>query len=96
MQPAEVADFQPAIGQAVREEPADQLHGVEVESSWACTAGFAVGERDGTGVESHKAAVGEGHFADIRGEGGERRVAVGVGLTVAVPGDSPDLGVDLL
>ena len=42
------------------------------------------------------AAVGDGDLEDIGGEGGEGGVAVVIGLTVDVPGDGPDLGVDLL
>ena len=57
---------------------------------------MTVGEGDSTVLEAHDAAVGNSHFEDIRGEVFERRVAVGVGLAVDVPGDSPDLWVDLL
>jgi hypothetical protein len=96
MQKAEVADFHNAIGQDVLEEPAEKLQGVEVDSAWACTVGCAVGESDGTVFESHNAAVRNGHFEDIRGEVFEGGVAVGVGLAVDVPGDSPELWIDLL
>jgi hypothetical protein len=96
MQKAEVSDCHHAIGQDVLEEPAETLHGVEVESAWACTVGCAVGASDGTVFESHHAALGDCHVADRRGEVCERRVAVGVGLAVDVPGESPDLWVALL
>ena len=40
--------------------------------------------------------VGDGDLEDIGGEGGEGGVAVVIGLTVDIPGDGPDLGVDVL
>ena len=47
-------------------------------------------------VRRDEAAVGDGDLEDIGGEGGEGGVAVVIGLTVDVPGDGPDLGVDVL
>ena len=89
-------DFHEAIGQDVLKEPAEKLHDVEVGSAGAGTADFPVGEGDRAVRERHNAAVGDGDLEDIGGEGGEGGVAVVVGLTVDVPGDGPDLGVDVL
>jgi hypothetical protein len=89
-------DFHKTIGQDVLEEPAEKLHDVEVGGAWACTAGFTVGEGDGTVFQAHDTAVGDSDPEDIRGKGLEGRVSVVIGLTVHVPGDGPDLGVDVL
>ena len=96
MEKAEVADFHEAIGQDVLEEPAEKLHDVEVGGAWACTAHFPVGEGDRAVLERDDAAVGDSDLEDIGGEVGEGGVAVVIGLTVDVPGDGPDLGVDVL
>ena len=96
MQKAAVADLHKAIGQDMLEESADTLHGVERGRTWASTAGFTGGKGDGTVLEAHDAAVGNSHFEDIRGEVLQGGVAVWIGLAVDVPGDGPDLWVDLL
>ena len=96
MEKAEVADFHEAIGQDMLEEPAEKLHDVEVGGAWAGTAHFPVGEGDRAVRERDDAAVGDGDLEDIGGEVGEGGVAVVIGLTVDVPGDGPDLGVDVL
>src|SRR5262249_59571970 len=62
----------------------------------ACRAGLPVREGHGPIREAHDAAVGDGDLEDIRGEVGEGGVAMVIGLTVDVPGDGPDLGVDVL
>ena len=74
----------------------EKLHGVERGGSWASTSRLAVGESDGAVFERDDAAVGDGDPEDIGGEVGEGRVAVVIGLTMDVPGDGPDLGVDVL
>jgi hypothetical protein len=96
MEKAEVADFHEAIGQDVLKEPAEKLHAVEVGGAEACTAHFPVGERHGTIREADETVVGDGHLEDIRGEVRKGGVAVVVGLTVDIPGDGPDLRVDVL
>ncbi len=96
MQKAKVTDFHEAIGQDMLEEPADKLHDVEVGGSWARTARFTVGEGDGAVCEAHDASVGDGDPKDIGGEVCEGRVALCMGLRVDVPGDVPDLWVDVL
>ena len=47
-------------------------------------------------VSADEAAVGDGDLEDIGGEGGEGGVAVVIGLTVDIPRDGPDLGIDVL
>ena len=96
MEKTEMTDFHKAIGQDVLEEPAETLHDVEVGGAEACTARFTGGEGDGTVCEAHETAVGESDPEDSGGEGGEGGVSVVLGLTVDVPGDGPDLRVDVL
>ena len=96
MQKAEVTDFHEAIGQDMLEEPADKLDNVEGGGSWACTARFTIGEGDGAVFEAHDASVGDGDPEDIGGEVFEGRVALCIGLRVDVPGDGPDLWIDVL
>lgn len=96
MEQAEVANFHEAVRQDMLEEPAEKLHDVEVGGAEACTAHFPVGERDGAIREAHETVVGDSDLEDIRGEVGESGVAVVLGLTVDVPGDGPDLGIDVL
>jgi hypothetical protein len=96
MQKAAVPDFHEAIGQDMGEEPVEKLDNVAGEGSWACTARLTIGDGDGAVVEAHDAAVGDGAPEDLGGEGGEGRVALGIGLSVDVPGDGPDLWIDVL
>lgn len=77
------------------EEPTPKLQDVELGGARACASGFAVRERDDTVLERDDTAVGDGHFADIRGKGLQGRGAVRVGLAVHVPGGVPDLWGDL-
>ena len=94
MEQAEVADRLQAIGQDRLEEATEKLDGVERGRTAAGTAPFPGGEGDRAVLERDEAAVGDGDREAIRGEGGAGGVAVGVGLTVDVPGDGPDLGGD--
>jgi hypothetical protein len=96
MHQAAVADFHAAIREDVLEDPADTLKSVEVGGAWACTLGFTIGEGDGAILKRDAAAVGYRHFADRGGEVLAGRVAVWIGPTVDVPGDSPALWGDLL
>ena len=77
------------------EEPADTFDGVEGGGSWARTSGLTVGKGDGALVESHEATSGEGDPEDIRSEVCEGCGAIGPRLGVDVPGDMPDVWVDL-
>jgi len=96
MAKAEVADFLQAIRQAMLEEPAEQRDAVEVGGAQAGTAHFPVGARHGTIREADETVVGDGHREDIRGEVLQGGVTMVVGLTVDMPGDGPDLRVDVL
>src|SRR5881409_1708882 len=78
------------------EEPAEKLHGVEVGGAWACPSGLTIGESDGAVLERDDAAIGDSDPEDRGGEVCEGGVSVVLGLTVDVPGDGPDLGVDVL
>jgi hypothetical protein len=95
MEKAEVADLHEALGQDVLEEPAEKFHDVELGGAEAGTPHFPGGEGDRAVLERDEAAVGEGDFEDIGGKGGKGGVAVVIGLARDVPGDGPDLGVDL-
>jgi hypothetical protein len=96
MEQAEMADLHKAIGQDMLEEAADKLDGVEMSRTGAGTTHFPVGEGDGAVGEAHDTAVGNSDPEDIRGEVSEGGVAMVLGLTVDVPGDGPDLWVDML
>jgi len=96
MEKAKMPDFHEALGQDMLEEAAETLHAVEVGGAEAGTAHFPVGEGDRVVCERDKAAVGDGDLEDIRGEVGEGGGAVVIGLTVDVPRDGPDLGIDVL
>jgi hypothetical protein len=95
-QKAQMSDLHDARGQDVLQEPAHTLQAVELSGARACAAGCAVRARDDMVLERDKTAVGEGHCADIRGEGLQGRGAVRVDLAVHVPGGVPDLGGDLV
>jgi hypothetical protein len=58
-------------------------------------AHFTVGEGDRTVREADEALVGDGDPANRGGEGGEGGVSVVIGRTMDVPGDGPDLWVDV-
>jgi hypothetical protein len=95
-QKAKMSSLHDARGQDVLQEPAHTLQDVKLGGARACAAGCAVREGDDTVLERDKTAVGDGHFADIGGEGLQGRGAVRVGLAVHVPGGVPDLGGDLV
>ena len=91
----EMPDCHEAIGQDRLEEPPDKLQCVEAEEAWAGTAHFAIGESAGAVREADETWVGDNASEDIGGEGGEGGVTVVMGLTVDIPRDSPDLGIDV-
>ena len=95
MEQADVADLHEAVRQDVWEEPAEKLHDIKVRSAEAGTASLPVREGDRAVCEADETVIGDGTLADIRGEGGEGGGAVGLRLTVDVPRDGPDLGVDV-
>jgi hypothetical protein len=78
------------------EEPADKLHGIEGGSAWASTSRLTVGEGDSAVLEAYETSIGDGDPEDIGGEVLEGRVAIVARLRVNVPGDVPDLWVDVL
>src|SRR5262249_13308583 len=78
------------------QEPAEKLHAVEVGSAEAWTAHFSVGKGDCAILERDNTAVSDGDLEDIGGEVGEGGVAGMIRLTVYVPGDGPDVGLDVL
>jgi hypothetical protein len=92
----EMPDFHEAIGQDMLEEPPDKLQCVEAEEAWAGTAHFAVGESDGAVREADETWVGDSDSEDIGGKVGEGGVTVVIGLTMDIPRESPDLGIDVL
>jgi hypothetical protein len=96
MQKAEVADFHEAVGQDGLEAPVEKLHDVEMGGAWACTARLTGGEGEGAVYEAYDTSIGDGDPEDRRGQGGEGRGAMRSGLTMDVPGDGPDLWVDML
>jgi hypothetical protein len=83
-------------GKTCLEASAPKLDGVEGGGSWARTARLAGGDGDGAVGERDEASGGDGDPTDRGGEVCEGRVAMGIGLRGDVPGDGPDLGVDVL
>ena len=96
MEQAEVANLLQAIGQDMREEPAEKRHTVEVGSAEAGTAHFPGGAGARAVREADKTVGGDGDLADRGGQIGEGGVAVVMGLPMDIPGDGPDLGIDVL
>jgi len=91
-----MADFHEAVRQDMLQEPAEKLDGVKVRGAEAGTAHFPVGEGDDGVLQTDKTVVGDGDLEDIGSEVGESGRAMVLGLTVDVPGDAPDLRVDML
>ena len=96
MEQAKMPDFLKALGQDMLKEPPETRYAVELSGAEAGTADFPVGEGDRAVLQADETVVGDGHLEDIRGEVRQGGVAVVVGLTVDMPGDAPDLGVDVL
>src|SRR5262245_21664194 len=96
MEKTEMPDFHEAMRQDMLEEPADKFHDVKVRGAEAGTAHFPVGEGDRAVLQADETVVGDGDLEDIGGEVGEGGVAVVLDLTMDVPRDGPDLGVDVL
>src|SRR5712691_7544284 len=96
MEQAEMPDFHEPIGQDMLKEPAEKFHDVKVCGTEASTAHLAVGEGDRAVPQADEPVVGDSDLEDIRSEVGESGVAVVLGLRVDVPGDGPDLGLDVL
>jgi hypothetical protein len=89
-------DVLQAIGQDVREEPAEKRQAGKGGGAGAGMADFPRAEGDRAVCEAHETAGGESDREDRGGAGGAGRVAVVVGLTLDVPGEGPDLGGDIL
>lgn len=78
------------------EEPAEKLDGIKGGGWWTSPSGLTVGEGDGTVLESHETPVGEGEPEDLRSKVLAGGVSMGPRLPVDIPGDMPDLRVDVL
>jgi hypothetical protein len=93
-QQAAGADVHDAVRPGLREEAAEKRAGIEGGGTLSSAAGVAGGDGDGAVLKRDEAPVGEGDYADRRGERGEGRLAVGRRLAVHVPGEGPDVGRD--
>lgn len=93
---AVVADFHEALGEDVLEEAAHELEGREGHGSPSVGVGLFVSEEYGIVVYLEDSVVGDGDPEDIGGEVLEGVSAIAHRLRVDVPGDVPDLGVDLV
>src|SRR5439155_26625145 len=78
------------------EEAADTRHDVKGSGAWACTAHLTGGEGDSAVREADEAWVGDGDSADRGGAGCAGGVSVVIGPPLDMPGDGPDLWVDVL
>src|SRR5262249_22739003 len=96
MEKAAVADLHETVRKDMREEPAEKFHDIKGRGAEADTAPFTVGEAARAVLQADETVVGDGDLADIGGEGGEGGRAVVIGLTMDMPGDGPDLGIDVL
>ena len=67
MEKAAVADFHKAIGQDLREEPAEQRHDVELGGAEAGPAHVPGGERHRAVLQAHETVGGDGNLADRGG-----------------------------
>src|SRR2546428_5106617 len=83
------------IENKVLENPAEQIHAVDVGGAWACPAHCTGGARDRAVLEADEAWVGDGDPEDRGGKGGAGGVSVGRRLTLDVPGEGPALGGDV-
>jgi hypothetical protein len=92
---AEVSHLHEARRQDMVEEAAHKLKDVEAGGAWTGTPWFAGGEGDDAILQAHDAPVGDSDFADRGREGCDGGGAMGSGLAVDVPGDVPDVGIDL-
>jgi hypothetical protein len=89
MHETEVSALHESIGQDMREEAADKLDRIESDGTRPGTSRFAGREGDLTVLERHETAIGDGDPADLRGEGGDGRLAVWPGRRMDIPGDRP-------
>ena len=96
MAQAEVADFHEAVRQNMLEEPTETLHDVKASRAEACTAHCPGGAGDRAVRQADETVVGDGDLEAIGGKVRAGGMAVGLRLTVDMPGDGPGLRVDVL
>jgi hypothetical protein len=96
MEKAEGTDLLPTSGPHVLKDSPEKLHDVEVGGAGTRPARCPGGEGHGAVLEAHDTAVGDRDLEDIGGEGGKGGGAVVMRPTVDIPGDGPDLGIDVL
>ena len=90
---AEGPDLHTAVGEDLREEPTEKLHSLEARGASTRPAGCAGGAGNGPVRQRAETAVGASDPEASRGTGCAGRVAVLLGLSVAVPGDGPAVWV---
>ena len=93
---AVMADLHEACGQDMLEKAPDELEDIESDMARPVAAFLAIGEGDGSIFDSHDSGIGDSHPEDIGGEVFQGCLAVAYGLTVDVPGDLPDAGIDFV
>jgi hypothetical protein len=92
---AKVSHLHEARWQDMLEEPAHQLKDVKASGARRGTSGFAVGEGDAAVLQADEAPVRDGDFEDVGREVFAGSGTMGSRLAVHVPGEVPDVGIDL-
>ena len=91
---AKMAHFHEPGRQHVLQEPSDELHSVQCHGSPPLAVRLTVTKENGVIFHFHIAAVGDGHFEDIRSQVFDGGMALPHGLAVDVPLDVPNLRRD--
>ena len=76
------------------EEPAEKFDGIELGNTLPGTSRFTIRKGHDAVLEGDDTAIGDSDPEDIGGEVFKGGGAVGIGLTMDIPGDVPDLWID--
>jgi hypothetical protein len=96
MEKAAMPDLHQALGQDVREDPAEQRQDVQASSAEACTAPVPGGAGDRAVCEADETVGGERALEARGGQGRKGGMALVMGPTMDMPGEGPGLRVDVL
>ncbi len=92
---AEVAHLHEARRQDMLEESAHKLKDIKAGGARTGTSWLSGGEGDDAVLQADDAPVRDGDFEDVGREVFEGSGAIGSRLAVHVPGDVPDVGIDM-
>jgi len=91
---AKIADFHEAARKHMLEKASDELDGIQGHDAPAPAVRFSVSEGNAVILHFDNAAVGDGHFEDIRSQVFDGGMALPHCLAVDVPLDVPNLRRD--